>query len=363
VRVLHLTDHYPPVLGGIETHVAALAERQARLGDDVTVLTSSPPHADGRQGDDDGPVKVRRAQTLMDRAGVDLAAYDVVHAHLSVVAPYTAPMAAAAARTGTPTVVTVHSLWSKLGPIPALAVELAGLRRAPVRWTAVSRVAADDLAGRLPGRPHVGVLPNAVEVSARVATPAADPDRPLRVVSTMRVARRKRPLPLLRLFAEVERSVARPVELAIIGDGPLRSRVERWARRQGLQDRVTVTGRVEPDEVRALLAAADVYVAPAVLESFGLAALEARAVGLPVVGRAGTGLSEFITHGVEGLLCDSDRALASGLTSLLVDDGLRRRVSEHNRVTPHSQTWQRAVEATVRTYDAARANALVVGVD
>jgi glycosyltransferase involved in cell wall biosynthesis len=139
--------------------------------------------------------------------------------------------------------------------------------------------------------------------------------------------------------------------------------VEAWALRAGLQDRVTVTGRVEPRDVDELLAAADVYVAPAVLESFGLAALEARAVGLPVIGRAGTGLSEFITDGVDGLLCESDDDLASALAALLLDDRLRRRVSEHNRTVPHRQTWDAAVEATVRTYAAARANVLEVSVD
>ena len=43
MRILHVTDHYPPVLGGIETHVATLAARQAARGDEVIVLTSTPP--------------------------------------------------------------------------------------------------------------------------------------------------------------------------------------------------------------------------------------------------------------------------------------------------------------------------------
>ena len=66
MRVLHVTDHYPPVLGGIETHVAALAERQACRGDDVTVLTSTPATADGRVGDDTGAGRVRRVRSRRD---------------------------------------------------------------------------------------------------------------------------------------------------------------------------------------------------------------------------------------------------------------------------------------------------------
>ena len=73
MRILHLTDHYPPVLGGIEAHVAALAARQAARGDDVTVLTSTPAAADGRVAHDRGPVRVRRARTAWDVTARDLA--------------------------------------------------------------------------------------------------------------------------------------------------------------------------------------------------------------------------------------------------------------------------------------------------
>ena len=66
MRILHLTDHYPPVLGGIEAHVAALAARQAARGDEVTVLTSTPAAADGRVAHDEGPVRVRRARSAWD---------------------------------------------------------------------------------------------------------------------------------------------------------------------------------------------------------------------------------------------------------------------------------------------------------
>ena len=53
-------------------------------------------------------------------------------------------------------------------------------------------------------------------------------------------------------------------------------------------------------KIRELLQRCDVYLAPATLESFGIAALEARSAGLPVIGMAGGGISDFIEHGVEG---------------------------------------------------------------
>ena len=155
MRILHVTDHYPPVLGGIETHVATLAARQAARGDEVVVLTATPATADGRHCHDAGPVTVRRARTVVDASPFDFTAYDVVHAHVPVLAPFASRMAAIAAHRGVPTVVTVHSMWTGLGPVAALASSLAGLRGAPVQWTAVSREAAARVAPLLPGPPSV----------------------------------------------------------------------------------------------------------------------------------------------------------------------------------------------------------------
>jgi glycosyltransferase involved in cell wall biosynthesis len=359
MRILHLTDHYEPVLGGIETHVRGLAERQARMGHDVTVLTSTGPRADGRQSSDSGPVTVRRARRIPDRDFEDLLDTDVVHAHLSVVAPFTSPLAARAARRGVPTVVTVHSLWNGLGPVPAIAAQLAGLRGADVHWTAVSRVAAEQLAMRLPAGRRIDLLPNAVDLPPRRRTPEPGPDDRVRLATTMRVARRKRPLPLLRMFTQLVDLVNLPVELVLIGDGPLRPVLERHIRRSGLADTVHVTGRLEPSDVFAALSGADIYVAPAVLESFGLAALEARSIGLPVVGRAGSGLTEFLRHGVEGLLCDSDAHMVRVLERLVRRDDERFRMSEHNRTVAPLKTWANTLEAHEDVYERARPRSAV----
>ncbi|MGZ4468715.1 MAG: glycosyltransferase family 4 protein [Nocardioidaceae bacterium] len=356
MRVLHLTDHYPPALGGIETHVALLAERQAARGDDVTVLTPSPAASDGRVSSDTGPVRVLRTGSNRAAVAEGCSGYDVVHAHVSVVAPFTSPVAATLARRGVPTLVTVHSLWNGLGPVPATVAALQGLLGAPVTWSAVSTLAAEVVRSAVRGRPTVLVVPNAVDVAARVASPA--PGGPVTLVSTMRIARRKRPRQLVMMMDAVRRTAATPVRLVIVGDGPLHDRVLRDVRGRGLDGLVTVTGRLEPAEVLRTLSGADVYVAPAVLESFGLAVLEARCVGLPVVGRADSGMTDFVTDGVEGSLSRSDAGMVADLVELVDDPGLRTRMAEHNRTTPSRMTWAHAMlrndEAYAVTVDRAR---------
>ena len=67
MRILHVTDHYPPAMGGIEVHVAGLAHRQALRGDSVTVLTSTPRTAEGETSADAGPVEVVRVRGVAGR--------------------------------------------------------------------------------------------------------------------------------------------------------------------------------------------------------------------------------------------------------------------------------------------------------
>ena len=349
MRILHLTDHYLPVLGGIETHVDGLAQRQQERGDDVTVLTSTP----GGSRDSAGAVRVIRARSFLEAATFDFRPFDIVQAHLSVVTPFSAPLAARAARKGVPTVATVHSMWNGLGPVPGMAAAAAGLRGAPVAWTAVSRVAATQLAPHVPGGTRVLVLPNAVDVRPRSCTPLTRPDRSVQLISTMRLARRKRPVQLLRMLRDLQEQVEVPLRLTIVGDGPLLGRVRHELARTGLEGSVTLTGRVEPGAVVDLLTSSDLYVAPSIRESFGLAALEARCVGLPVVGHAVSGLTDFIRSGVEGFLGDSDADIVAALRRLVTDEALRWQTAEHNRTVGTEMTWSNSLSRHDRAYTVA----------
>ena len=93
--------------------------------------------------------------------------------------------------------------------------------------------------------------------------------------------------------------------------------------------------------------------APANLESFGIAALEARCAGLPVVAKARTGIREFVAHGQEGLLAESDDDMVAQLSRLVRDPGLRASIARHNRETPSSVDWNEVVGINMAAYDQA----------
>ena len=167
----------------------------------------------------------------------------------------------------------------------------------------------------------------------------------------MRFAPRKRPIQLLEMMARVRAAAPKvDVRLEIFGDGPKRAEVERTIERLGASGWVTLSGRVSREHLLARYAVSDVYVSPAELESFGIAALEARTVGLPVVARQGTGISEFIIDEVNGYLAPSDDEMVRDLTKLAIHQSLRARMAAYNRANPPSQDWDNVVALAESEY-------------
>ena len=185
------------------------------------------------------------------------------------------------------------------------------------------------------------MLPNGVEPADWRVDPVARDPREVVVVSVMRLEPRKRPMALLRMVRAARQTLPPGVRLrlVLVGEGPLRARVERTLRRHGMAADVELPGRLDRAGIRELYRRADVYIAPATLESFGIAALEARCAGLPVLARSRTGIADFIADGVEGLLARNDRALAGELARVAADAELRERLTEHNRSVRPEAGW------------------------
>ncbi len=122
---------------------------------------------------------------------------------------------------------------------------------------------------------------------------------------------------VLAVFDVIRRKV--PARLLLIGDGPLRSLAERLVRERGYADRATFLGNVAA--IETVLPVAKVMLLPSDSESFGLAALEAMACGVPVIGTAAGGLPEVVEDGVCGYLrpVGDVEAMAAGALRLLED--------------------------------------------
>jgi rhamnosyl/mannosyltransferase len=119
-----------------------------------------------------------------------------------------------------------------------------------------------------------------------------------------------------------------PVRTIVVGEGPMRDAWTALARAQGIGDRVTFTGEVGDDELRACMAACDVFVLPSITraEAFGYVQLEAMASGKPVVSTDLTsGVPWVNRHGETGLVVPprDAGALRAALERLIRDHALR----------------------------------------
>lgn len=203
--------------------------------------------------------------------------------------------------------------------------------------TAVSASLKADTYRELGVTRDIRVIPNFIdcdknqrrEVSDTLSCLAPRGEKLIVHVSNFRPV--KRVAAVVEVFAQVTARV--PSRLLMIGDGPDAGEAAQVARSLGVADRVEFLG--EQDQVVPLLSASDVFLLPSSQESFGLAALEAMACGLPVVASKVGGLSELVDDGVSGFLRPANdlRGMADAIVRLLTDDALYASASEAARAT------------------------------
>ena len=376
MKIVLLSDWFLPRLGGIELQLRDLAGELAARGHRVDVVTTTPADARAQGVLQTGSVVVPPGVTVhrldvplvpglrvtfSPRAGaaardlVGALAPDVLHVHASIGS--TAALAGiwAGDALALPTAITFHSV---LGPHRHLlrAFDLAfGWTRWPQVFSAVSGAVAQEIGWVAPGR-AVAVLPNGLDRAEWLVDPVPGASDELRLVSVLRLQARKRGVALLRVVAAAAARLAgqKRVRLTVIGDGPERARMEREAERLGIADRVEFAGYLTRPAIRERFAHADAFVLVSVLESFGIAALEARAAGLPVVARGDTGMAELLVQGREALLAASDAGVVEHLVRLATDARLRDRIARHNRGVAPAVSWARTVARHLEVYELAR---------
>jgi len=362
MRIALVTDWFYPRVGGIEHHVLALARRLHERGQDVTVITPWPGPAEV-----DGIPVQRIPLRLVPGLGVSLnpwqlasrlddalrdRGYDVIHTHWSFGATASIAATFVGSRASIPVIATFHSIFRALGLVYVLAQPLFGWRDWSFRATAVSEAVAEDFYWMAPGRP-IEVLQNAIdprEWPRQERTP--EPGR-LRLVTAARLQRRKRVDALITIVAKLrdEFGPAIDVTLEIIGDGPDRKKLTRLCKRLALGDSVRFLGPGSAEDVRALLSRGDIFANACVLESFGIAALEALSCGLPVVARSEGGVGSFIEDGDNGALVASDSEMLSTLVELATNqerlDQLREGASAG---IPAAYSWETLMDRHLELY-------------
>ena len=133
------------------------------------------------------------------------------------------------------------------------------------------------------------------------------------------------------------------LRVVLAGEGPSRGSLTKLAAKLGISERVEFRGEVAHEQVPSLLAELDVFVLPSRAEGFGVAALEAQAVEVPVVASRVDGIPDVVDEGRGGLLVPpgDEQALAAAIGRLIADAGLRAEMGRAGRAFVQERyRWQ-----------------------
>jgi glycosyltransferase involved in cell wall biosynthesis len=360
LRVLLQCLYYPPEVGGLESHVAGLAEGLARRGHYVDMLTSRSQRGAPRR-ERLGGVNVRRVWMpgkhpfgwVVHSAGtipvhLRLARKaDVVHAHTFA----SALPAIIGGRVGRrPLVVTLHTSHFLM-------------RAGEPRWRRIfARIigSADYLlatseeilsvALEIEPHPRSEVMTNAVDTDRFAPGEGGEASGRFRIV----VPRRLFPKNGVEYFVRAMPRIAAEldVEARIVGDGPERERLKSLAIELGVSDRIEFLGARPNEEMPDLLRDADLAIIPSLMEATSIAALEAMACALPVAASRVGGLPEIIDEGVGALVEPKNPiALANAVVTMLRRSDLRELGREARRRVVENWSINRMVERHLEIYN------------
>jgi rhamnosyl/mannosyltransferase len=357
-RICHLAKYYPPMPGGIETHVQALARTQANLGAKVSVLCINGLDEKGYKSTQtktvqqiDESVEVQRMGRLFSLARFDLCpefpkhfwklvseSYDIVHLHTP---NPTMLLAWVTMRSRIPLVITHHSdiikqriLKYALRPLEHLVYSQASriLTDSPkyLEGSKFLRIYKDNLE----------VLPLGLDCSEHLHPSAA-------ALAYSRCLKEKCGTPIWlsvgrlvyykALHVAIEALASVPGTLIIVGVGPLEKELKKQAKQLGLENRILWLGRVSEQELIGAYHAATALWFPsnARSEGFGLVQVEAMASGCPVINAdiPGSGVSWVSRHEKEGLTVpvNNSNALAQAANRLLKEPNLRNCLATASR--------------------------------
>ena len=170
--------------------------------------------------------------------------------------------------------------------------------------TSVSQSLKDDTLGSFKVTKEIHVVPNFIDIS-KYQKKSTDCQRSLMAkpdekiishVSNFRPV--KRIADVIMIFDRIQKKIKS--KLIMVGEGPEKEMAENLVMELGIEDKVVFLG--QSNEVDEILCFSDLFLLPSEKESFGLAALEAMANGVPVISSNSGGIPELNSHGVSGYL-------------------------------------------------------------
>jgi glycosyltransferase involved in cell wall biosynthesis len=153
---------------------------------------------------------------------------------------------------------------------------------------------------------------------------------------------------------DMSRQQGHPVSVTFAGEGPMTARLKSRTEELGLTDSISFVGWVESDHMTEFLTNHHAIIMPSRQEAFGVAVLEAAALGRPAITSDIGGIPEVVRDGKTGLTvpADNTEALAAAIIKLASDPALVQQLgkSAHSFVQSH-YTWDRSLDMMLDLYD------------
>ncbi|MFQ6129248.1 MAG: glycosyltransferase family 4 protein [Candidatus Hadarchaeaceae archaeon] len=375
MRIAMVGDEFYPAIGGAPAYTMGLGTALAKLGVEPTLFTHAHP-GQAEEEEFDGLTVKRLKGFVISRFGRAVSAslakrlheyikfgeFDVVHGQ-DIYSPMALQSIYSARKRRIPSVLTCHSIHKTAGLWQLIYRPLVVMMCRANRVIVVSDASREFC--RVLGVPDrkMEVIQNGVDLSkfnsaadgSRMRTRMGLGSEQL-VVSATRLVRRKGTHYLVAAFSKVRKDVP-GVKLAIAGRGPEAANLRAQIKGLGIEDSTFMLGSLSHGEVAELMAAANVFVLPSIVESSPLTLLEAMAVGVPVVCPRAGGVSEIIKDEINGLMfppADVD-TLANVITRVLRDEQLAKRLRRSGlKIVREKFSWERAARQTLELYERVR---------
>ncbi len=268
------------------------------------------------------PYELALSSKLVDM--VKLYKIDLLHVHYAIPHAYAGYMAKQMLKDEgiyLPMVTTLHGTDITLvgnHPFYKTAVSFS-INKSDV-VTSVSQSLKDDTYNLLDIKKEIHVIPNFIELNKHrnesliscQRSVMADKDE--RIVTHISNFRKVKRIPdVIKIFYKIQQQI--PSKLMMVGDGPEKEKAEELCRNLGIEDKVIFFGN--SNEIDQILSYSDLFLLPSETESFGLAALEAMAWGVPVISSNSGGLPEVNFDGESGYLS------AVGDTDAMAENAIR----------------------------------------
>ncbi|KKR14856.1 MAG: Group 1 glycosyl transferase [Parcubacteria group bacterium GW2011_GWC1_39_29] len=236
-----------------------------------------------------------------------------------------------------PTIRCLHAYQASYG---AMAIRKILIRKAD-SITAISNY-LKNFAEHVSRRNNVILIPNGVDLSifkrdglegSTLKQSLGIKEEERIVITASRLVEKNGIGILLKAFALMQEKLDLKTRLIIIGDGPLRIRLEQAVNDLSLDRKVLMLGEIDHEELPRYLSMADVFVRHSLSEGLGNAFLEAMACDLPVIATPVGGIIDFIEDGKTGLLVEVNdiENLCTKMGQVLTDIELKRKLIESGK--------------------------------